>query len=369
MGSSQYFYGFFAMFLPESFRQYIKKYLRYAGIFENVNIWVGRAMFFTFSSSFLGLFAPVAIALNKNVFSTVGNEIGILPIIKDLIANGWIPDIISPFHQEINKLFFTVSLPFAFFVFVFVLFLHYLYLFYRIQDRTERIEGFLPDFLYVVVSNLQAGMVPYAAFVNAAKPEFGPLEEEVRLASSKVASTQSLVLALRELSKNINSDAFRKIVALFEKGVMTGGKLAPLLMASADEMKRLKAMEQHMVVSVRGYVVFLGFIIVIIAPFLFSIGKQFLATFIQLRNQVPQVDTSYVPVSLFTGDIVMTPAELQRLILLFLGADSLLISLFIGTIQRGNPLYGIKYAPLIFFFTVVVFFISSNVVSSIFEFT
>ena len=298
MSSLQYLYGFFAMFLPERFKQYIAKYLCYAGIHENVNIWIGRAIFFSLSFSFLGLFTPVAISLNKRFFSSVGYEIGILPLIKDLIAGGWLPDIISPFHQEINKMFFTFSIPFAFFVFLFALFLHYLYLFYRVEDRTDRIEALLPDFLYVIVSNLQAGMTPYAAFVNAAKPEFGPLEEEVRLASSKVASTQSILLALRELSNNINSHVFRRVVNLFEQGVKTGGKIAPLLMESAEEIKRLKAMERHVFVSVRGYVSFLGFIIIVIAPFLFSIGKQFIVTFIKLRSQVPQINTSNIPISL-----------------------------------------------------------------------
>src|SRR3989338_1305476 len=48
-----------------------------------------------------------------------------------------------------------------------------------------------PGFLLLVSSNINAGMTPFNSFQVAARPEFGPLAEEIKYAVSKSLGTTS----------------------------------------------------------------------------------------------------------------------------------------------------------------------------------
>ena len=60
-----------------------------------------------------------------------------------------------------------------------VLGLVYAYLVLRIEDRKNKIEAVLPDFLQLASANVRAGMPIDRALWFAARPEFGLLSQEV----------------------------------------------------------------------------------------------------------------------------------------------------------------------------------------------
>lgn len=102
------------------------------------------------------------------------------------------------------------------------LILHYLWLYYKVADRSSFVEKLLPDFLSLTVSNLRAGMSPYAAFVHAARPEFGPFHDAVVQAMAKISGKGSVDQALLEVSENFDSAILRRTVTLFAKGMSWG---------------------------------------------------------------------------------------------------------------------------------------------------
>jgi len=364
----QYFYKFFGMFIPDLVMERIAQELRYAGIEKDHRLWVGKAIMVSLIMALIAMLIPVAVSTNVEMVKQLGEQTGVLPLLRELINSGWVPDVLSQLKKDPNTVFFSTSLVWGVGVFVITLFLHYLYVFYLKMDRTDRIESYLLDFLYLLVSNLNSGMTPYDAFIGAAKKEFGPLSEEIMRASAKAIGSQSLTEALKEMTKNINSDLFNYVVKLYEKGIKSGGNVAPLLMACADEIRWIQALRRKMIVSVRGYLIFLAFIIIFIAPTLFSIGKAFLTVFIQLKSDLPDFQHLGLPIDLFSGKIEIQPRELQQLILIFLFADSLSVSVFIGVLQRGSVKYGLRYFPIIFALTALSFYVSGKLIKDIFVF-
>jgi hypothetical protein len=264
----------------------------------------------------------------------------------------------------------TVSISIGLFSYGFVATtgLSYLELFFKIADRATRVEKILPDFLLLTVSNLRAGMTPYSAFIQAAKPEFGELYEEVRLSTTKAGGTTSLITALKEISLYFDSEVLRRSVDLFAKGIRSGGQLAKLLRGSADEVQRIHDLRAELTSSTRTYAIFLGFILVVVMPFLLSVSTQFVAAFLALQPESTVMELEGAgSIPSFSGLVLITPEQMVTIAMVTLVLTSLLVSALLGIINRGKALYGIKYFPLFAIASVVVFFLAREMMGNMFS--
>jgi len=234
----------------------------------------------------------------------------------------------------------------------------YLKTYFAIANRTSRMEKILPDFLMLVVSNLRAGLTPFSAFVNAARPEFGELHHEVKIAAGKTAGKGSLDDALVELSTRFDSDILRRVVSLFGKGVKSGGRLANLLNSSSDEVRKIQDLRLELITTTRMYTIFLGFIVIILMPFLLAISTHFITMFISIQSDI-ETGTSGLEsmgnIPTIGGKLVITVEEVTYTSIAALFVTSLLVSILIGIISRGKVLYGVKYFPMFFIASSIVF--------------
>jgi hypothetical protein len=231
--------------------------------------------------------------------------------------------------------------------------------YYSIRDRAKRMESVLPDFLLMVASNLRAGMTPFVAFTRAARPEFGELSVEVTRAASNLGATASLNDALDELSKRFDSIILSRVVVVFKKGVRSGGKLASLLVSSAEDIRRIHDLQSELVITTRTYAIFLGFIIIVIMPFLLALSGQFVAMFLQVKAQTASAGvgvSSVVP--MFGGQLSVTPTDMTNLGYLSLIITSILVSCLAGVIMSGRALDGVKYAPVFIVLSILMFIVS-----------
>ncbi len=323
---------------PARMQPSLQRTLIHSGIDEEVELWVGRAITLTILISLLFSMLPVVFIRQLTFLNA-----GFLPL---------------------NQLIIRFSVPVFVFTAAIMAILYYIYLFYRVQERTYAIEKVLPDFLLIVVSNLHAGMSPYAAFVGAARPEFGPLEEEIKKVAAKTSSSQSITIALAELSSRINSSIFHKMIIFFEKAVRSGGQIANILHSSADEIRKVQEMRAELVSQTRSYTIFLGFILVIIAPFLLAVSNNFLMMFLKIEEQTVGGASSF-ELPIFQGTVDITPAFVETTSIIFLSFASLLVSLFMGSIMRGKPLYGIKYFPVLAVLALAVYVFAKGLVGDL----
>lgn len=250
--------------------------------------------------------------------------------------------------------------------FVIVNLLAYLTIYFRGEDRANRVEKVLPDAFQLMASNIRAGMTPFAAIRMAAKPEFGPLEDELNKATSKALGQAPLEDALISISNNIKSEVFERSIKLFVASIKAGGKLADLLEQSAKDIRAREALKNEMVTNTKTYTMFIMFTIIIGAPVLFSISIHFVEMMESMTAGISGGDL--IAQTGFSAGIAtgITVKFLTRVSIFSLMATSVLASMMMGVITEGKEKYGVKFLPIMATGSLVVFFIARSLIGSFF---
>jgi hypothetical protein len=260
---------------------------------------------------------------------------------------------------------YVAAVEFFFIGFVVAIIALELSMYYAMRNRTSDMEKVLPDYLLLIASNMRAGMTPFTAFVRAARPEFGALSKEVILAASKLSGTASLNDALDELATRFDSMILERAVVFFKKGVRSGGQIAALLVASAEEIRKIQDLRAELIVATKTYSIFLGFIVIIIMPFLLSLSTHFIEMFLTIREQtIGSTDNLSRSIPMFGGNILVTPDEMTSLAYLSLLITGVLISALVGIIIKGRALDGVKYFPVFAIASLIMFTLSKLVIGS-----
>ncbi len=316
--------------MPRGLKAYFGKMLKFAGIRDDTNVWLGTSVLFAILLGFLSVF------LYLIVWNPSDNGESIL------LGVGW----------------WLVG-------FLLISILFYFSLFFKVVNRASALEKVLPDFLLLIVSNLRAGMSPFSAFVRAAKPEFGALHEEVKMSAARATGTASLVETLQDMSDHFDSRLFNRTIRLFAKGIGSGGQLTKLLRASADEAQHIQDLRAELASTTRTYTMFLGFITTIIMPFLLSVSTLFVAVFISYQPETNvSGEAAMGGIPTFSGKILITTWEMMAISIGTLIITSLMVSSLSGIISKGRALYGIKYFPIFAIISVIFYLIAHEVLGS-----
>jgi archaellum biogenesis protein FlaJ (TadC family) len=226
-----------------------------------------------------------------------------------------------------------------------------------IHDRTNRVEEVLPDFLLMVAAHMHAGLTPFAEFQSAARPEFGPLEKEVKKIAAYSMGSESFTDAIGALTRHVESPILKRTMSFFENGLRSGGKLASLIETAAEEIRDLEEIKRQTVLNTRTYTISLVFILVGGLPILLAISTEFLSIFSSMQAQIGK-DTATMVGSLMSPDLNLEPEFVDKMAVVIIVSTSTLVSLFIGVISEGKVLFGLKYMPplaiLSYFFFYIV---------------
>jgi archaeal flagellar protein FlaJ len=320
----------------------ITRLLAYAGIDTPPELWMGGRLFLAFIVSVLAATAPfIAIALTNQDYGY-----GTL--------------------SKLNIAFFLGASVLAFFIgFIGFLAMTYLHLYYIIHDRTKRVEEILPDFLLMVAAHMHAGLTPFAALQAAARPEFGPMEKEIRDIGARSMGSETFTDAIEQLTWRIDSPMLRRTIAFFENGLRSGGKLAQLLETSAEEIRDLDEIRRETVLNTRTYTIFLVFILLGGLPLLLAISTEFLALFSDMQKQISTDDASTSVSSAISPQVKISPEFVNAMAIVIIIGNSILVGVFIGVIGEGKVLYGLKYSPPMAIVAFVIFTIIKSFLSTI----
>ena len=329
----------FSSFLKERGHGRLAKLLGYAGIEANPNVWFGSRLLTVILFGIVGMLIPLAL----------------FPYL-DLKEFGLLAD--SSFTMRM-----LVSLAFGFIFSFAVSLLTYMHLYYLINERAQRVDAILPDFLLIISANLRSGMTPYAAFQSSARPEFGPLQTEIIYVSSLSMGNESFSDALNELTATIDSSILRRVVVFFENGLKAGGKLAYLLETSADEIRETEEMKRQMMVNAKTYAVFVAFILILGLPLLLAISTQFLTVFSKVQGSLSGGSAVTTQVgNLPTPKMNIDVKFIDQLSYVLIIGNSIFTAILVGIISRGKVLFGLKYAPPLAFAALFFFFIFKTVI-------
>ncbi len=311
----------FVASVPRKPGSQITRLLGYAGVDTPPELWMGSRLFTAF------LLSLAASTLPLIATQATGQDFG------------WG----APAKMNIAFLLGVTVLSF-FLTFIAFLLLTYLHLYYVIHDRTKRVEDILPDFLLMVAAHMHAGLTPFAALQAAARPEFGPMEREVRDIGARAMGSETFTDAIEQLTWRIDSSMLRRTIAFFENGLRSGGKLANLLETSAEEIRDLDEIRRETVLNTRTYTIFLVFILCGGLPLLLAISTEFLNIFTKMQAQV-NTDDSKAMGNMLAPSLKLSSGFVGQMAIVIIVGTSILVSVFIGVIGEGKVLFGLKYFP------------------------
>tara|TARA_Y100000310_G_scaffold343077_2_gene449049 strand:- start:5219 stop:6217 length:999 start_codon:yes stop_codon:yes gene_type:complete len=318
-------------FIPNSIRQEFQRQLIYNGIEMNANKFVGFLFLY-------GFFLGVGVAANVFVFFEFN------PIIA-----------------------FSVS----FFGFVGIA---YLLMKMGSESKGKFVESILPDALRLVASNMKSGLTTERALFVAGRPEFGPLQLELKNASKRIASGERTENALRMISIGISSKILDKTLWLISQGIRSGGQIADLLFQLSDDLKEQIALEDEIKSNISIYVLLILFSAVMGAPMLFGVSSFIVQVLSSQISAVPSIDPASIqsgslgPISGFaSGDgATLDPDFIVMFSIVMLVFTTLFSSLTIGVINAGKEINGVKYIIPLTIVALIVFFSARFLLTSFF---
>lgn len=324
--------------VPRSYKKKAEVLLNYAGVDEDVDVWLGKRMFFSLLFGLAGLSIPHLLLLGGVISA-------------------------DQYAQPNSEYYYSALAGVASFFIVSVVF--YFHVHYVIDERRKRVEAILPDFLLLIAANLRAGMTPIAAFVESSRPEFGPLEDEIMVVASRSLGTESFASIFGRLNDRIDSRVLGRIVGLFTTGMVSGGHLAKLLETSAMDIRETQELRQELESSTRMYIIFVLFLVLVGVPLLLSISIQFLVKLNALKSQISNVSFGEFGSTLLMVQGTLEPAFVENMTYVILIGTTFFVSILIGVINEGKLMYGLRYFIPLAVIGVVDFIVFRGVVQGI----
>jgi len=245
------------------------------------------------------------------------------------------------------------------------------YILMRADDRRNRLETALPDFLTLVASNIKAGMTLDQAMWYSAKPEFGLLSIDVKSVIKSSFSGESLENTLDQLSMRFDSRVFKRTILLLKQATATGGELTNVLERTADDVRNTIIMKKEIAASLVLYEIFVLFASVVGAPFLFAVASKLISVFEKISPQAGSLSgATGGPFTVFStikfSGAVISSTDFFWFSVPTIFVTSLVSSFIVSAIRTGSKNQGMKYFPFVLLGAYAVYWLVINMVESIF---
>lgn len=316
--------------LPKKYREWVKNYLIYSNFTITPEMYVGFSILYGISLSFASFFLFLFRLISFNL---------VLPVFVGIFVL---------FQVFMQALLFVVT-----------------------DSRTKVIEEILPDFLRLLSANLRSGLIVDEALLVSARPEFGPLEKEIKFAAKETLSGGTVEGALDKMANRFDSRILRRCVDLLTEGIRRGGDLPRLLDSLGDDIRQVKILRRDVSAIVMVYVIFIFFAAGIGAPLLYAISGFLvntmtkLGTAVSVEESLGAVGGAKVPIRVFQMAEIK-PEFLEMYSILSMLVTCVFGSLLIGLVQQGSERAGLKLIPVLLIVSLAVYFISKGVVASMF---
>ncbi len=244
--------------------------------------------------------------------------------------------------------------------------IYYLFIEQIIYLRTQRMEDVLEDFLHVVSENLKGGLTLEESFWGAVKPEFGVLANEIQLTAKKVMTGEDVTVALKELSLKYNSPTLTRSLNLVIQSIEGGSKISEILDRIISNIKETKRLKKEMATTNLTYVIFVSFVVLAVAPGLFTLANQLLKILAHFSGGLIHGAGSGMPnTPINLGNISIDPDIFKKFSYYGVGLISLFASMIISIIRKGSIRAGLKLIPVYVTGSYIILIIFSKVADSV----
>ena len=249
-----------------------------------------------------------------------------------------------------------------------VFLLSYIWIMFSIDAKTKQVEEVLPDALQLMSSNIRAGLTTDKALLLAARPEFGPLAEEIKRVGRETIIGRSLESALMDMCNRVKSENLQRTVELIVNSLRSGGKLADLLDQTANDIRDQQLIQREISAGVLMYVIFIFIAIGIGAPMLFAVSSflvEMLTTNIsRISSGLSPEVVSGMPISIQVSSI--SSGFIRMYSLLALSLTSILGGMTMAVIRTGKVRDGFRYIVILLPLSIVIYYLISIVMVQLF---
>ena len=239
------------------------------------------------------------------------------------------------------------------------------------ESKAKFVETILPDALQLMASNIRAGLTTDKALLLAARPEFGPLREEISRIGRETMAGRSFVDALNKSTARIKSKDMEKTIALIVQSLKSGGQLADLLDQTADDMRDQQMIQKEISASVLMYAMFIAIAIVLGAPVLFALSSFLLELLVKnmelISSQMPMsfrsMASSAIPISVTS--IAIKPDFVITYSVISMTISTLFGSIVMGLILKGEETAGLKYIPVMLIIALSLFYLAHYILQTL----
>lgn len=232
------------------------------------------------------------------------------------------------------------------------------------ESKGKFVEGILPDALQLIASNMKSGLTTERALFVAGRPEFGPLQLELRNASKRISIGERVETALFGISERINSAVLGKTIWLISEGIKRGGQISDLLFQIAKDLKNEQEIEEEIKANVSIYVLLILFASIVGGPLLFGVSSTIVQVISKQVSATPKVASTAVAQTgigvaqgFATGErAIPSPEFISLFSVVTIMAGSFIAAITIGIINTGKETNGLKHAAPIVVLSLLVYF-------------
>lgn len=272
----------------------------------------------------------------------------------------------TPFFTS-NELVQAAAAPATLIVF---LACFYLYLLITADTRAHRIEEILPDMLQIISANMKAGMTMENAIWSAARPEFGPLRDEIKRVSADTFGGTPIEKTLTEMTVRVRSVILERAVRLIVEGIRLGGEMSQLLEEVSEDIRSNYQLREQIATSTLMYAMFIVFASTFAAPILFSVSVFYSEMNEQVLAKQGDLDMQGAAMQQGMGSLPgmgmgggktegITSQDFWWFAVGALAVTNFLGAFILATIRSGKALNGIRYAPILAAVAIVIFIVAN----------
>lgn len=242
----------------------------------------------------------------------------------------------------------------------------YVYLGMAAESKGQQVDKVLPDALQLVASNIKSGLTTERALFTSARPEFGPLEVELKRASKEIVAGSSVDKALLAMGGRIKSSTFERTVWLVAKGIRSGGQISDLLIQLSDDLREQQSVQAENRAETSMYIMLIFIAAAFGAPILFGVSSFIVSILTTQLANLPTIDvpegaalpSQLGPIMQISQkrEIVITPEFVLTFSLVAMLVTAFFAAMTIGVINTGKAKQGWKFIPIVFIIGLLLFY-------------
>ncbi len=241
---------------------------------------------------------------------------------------------------------------------------------FRIEQRKEFVEGIMPDYMQLTSANIRSGVPLSRAMIMAVRPEFKYFGNDINIMGKQLYSGDTMHNAFMQLSNKYRSVTLKRTVRLILEADQYGGGMADLLGQISKDMRNSRMVQKEVSGQLFMYTIFIAFAALIGAPTLYGLTNQMIGVTSNIWSKIslgalqnaPSVGVSFIKLS----KPLITPQNYYEFSLVAIIAITGFGAFIISAISSGNAFKGIRFLPVFIIIGLVIFFVVSAVMGSLF---